>query len=154
MVNFSKLSFCNHLLCDSCLRIIDGADLDCQLLTVLFLCIIKNLGICIARCHRLLRIARIARSHNCCSYRGVQIIVHAYLYFIDVISLQHLTEICVQIFFCDAVFFAESLQTFRDNLGSGYNLEVISAFFQILDNCHMSVRNHAASDNGDSHLFH
>ena len=54
MVNFTKLAFRDHFLRDTCLRIVNGADLDGQFLIVFLLCIIQNLCIGIACSHRLL----------------------------------------------------------------------------------------------------
>ena len=154
MINFTELAFRDHLLRDTGLRIVDGADLDCQLLTILLLCVIKDLGIRIACCHRLLGIARESCCHDCSRNGSVQVVVYADLDFIDVISLQHLTEVLIQVLLIQSILLAPCHQSVLLDFGSRYDLQIVAESFQILDNGHMSVRDHTAADDTNSQFFH
>ena len=154
VIDLTELAFSDHLLGDTGLRVVDGADLDRQLLAVLLLCVIEDLGICIACCHGLLGIAREACCHNCSCNRCVKVVVYADLDFVDVISLEHFTEVLIQVLFCDAILLAPCKEFVFVDLSSSDNLEVLSALVEVLNNGHVSVGNHSAADDGDSEFFH
>ena len=87
MINFTKFAFFDHLLCNTCLRIVDGTDLNCQLFAIFLLCIIENLCICIACRHWFLGIAVKTCCHNSCCNRCMKVVMNTNLYLIDIISL-------------------------------------------------------------------
>ena len=74
--------------------------------------------------------------------------------FVDVISLQHLPEVLIEILLCDSVLFSPCKKTILLDLGSGDNLKLVTQSLQVLDDCHMSVGNHSAADDGNSKFFH
>ena len=80
--------------------------------------------------------------------------MYADLDFVDVISLQHLTEVLIQVLLIQSILLAPCHKSVLLDFGSRYDLQVVAKSFQVLDNGHMSVRDHTAADDGNSHFFH
>ena len=119
-----------------------------QFLITLLREIIEKLGIRIGSGHRLFQVAVLAGFQDFQGHRHMQVVVQADIDRINVVPLEHLTEVGVKVL--DLVFFAPGFQLLlidiagSDHLGI-WNLRV--AF-------HMLSGDYAGSDQGNTDFFH
>ena len=84
----------------------------------------------------------------------MQIVVDTDFDFVDVVSLQHFTEVRIQIFFRDPILLAPCFQPVFFDFSCSNDCQVLTALLQVLDNRHVPVRDHAAADDRDSDFLH
>ena len=97
MIYFSKLSFLNQSARSPCLFCEQRADLNRKFHITFFCTIIHQLTVKIRCRHWFLTIAMLSRFHDSHADRGVQVIMYADVYRIDIIPFQHFSKVCIYI---------------------------------------------------------
>ena len=69
----------------------------------------------------------------------MKVVVYANFYFVDVISLEHLSEVLIEAVLRKAVLLAPCHKPVLVDLCSGYHAKILSSLVEVLDYCHVTV---------------